>query len=64
MNQCLEYNSKVSMSNFIDILKFVFIRMTSNNENEALNIKNEQRTLISDILRELVELGYGEMIIL
>ena len=64
MNQCLEYNSKVSMSNFIDILKFVFIRMTSNNENEALNIKNEQRTLISDILRELVELGYGKMIIL
>ena len=52
------------MSKFIDILKFVFIRMTSNNENEALNIKNEQRTLISDILRELVELGYGKMIIL
>ena len=48
------------MSNFIDILKFVFIRMTSNNETEALNINNEQRTLISDILRELVELGYGK----
>ena len=60
MNQCLEYNSKVSVSKFIDILKFIFIRMTSNNETEALNINNEQRTLISDILRELVELGYGK----
>ena len=60
MNQCLEHNSKVSISKFIDILKFIFIRMSSNNEADEINANSEQRTLISDILRELVELGYGK----
>lgn len=60
MNQCLEHNAKVSVSKFIDILKFIFIRMSSNNETEELNVNSEQSTLISDILRELVELGYGK----
>ena len=60
MNQCLEHNSKVIISKFIDILKFIFIRMSSNNKADEINANSEQRTLISDILRELVELGYGK----
>ena len=60
MNQCLEHNNKVSISKFIDILKFIFIRMSSNKDTEEVNVNTEQRTLISDILRELVELGYGK----
>ena len=60
MNQCLEHNNKVSISKFIDILKFIFIRMSSNKDTEEVNVNTEQRTLISDILRELVELGFGK----
>ena len=31
--------------------------MSSNKDTEEVNVNTEQRTLISDILRELVELG-------
>ena len=34
--------------------------MSSNKDTEEVNVNTEQRTLISDILRELVELGYGK----
>ena len=59
INQCLDSNSRVSASKFEDVLKFVFIRFTSNNEND-INIRYNEKTLISDLLRELVDLGYGK----
>ena len=59
INQCLDSNSRVSASKFEEVLKYIFIRFTSNNENEK-NIKYTEKTLISDLLRELVELGVGK----
>jgi len=34
--------------------------MSSYNETDEVNVNSEQRILISDILWELVELGYGK----
>ena len=55
MNQCIELNSKVSIAKFIDIIKFVFIRMTSNNDKDKEYNIYEEKSLISDLLRELVQ---------
>ena len=45
INQCLDSNSRVNASKFEEILKFIFIRFTSNNENDK-NIRYKEKTLI------------------
>ena len=59
INQCLDNNTKVSISKFEEILKFIFIRFTSNHESEN-NSKYVEKCLVTSLLRELVELGYGK----
>ena len=59
LNECINHNNKVSFTNFEDILKYVFVRMEGGNENKNIG-GNKQTTLISDILNELIELGYGK----
>jgi len=54
MNQSLEHYTKVS------IWKFIIISISSNYEPDEVNVNSEQRALISGILIELVELGYGK----
>lgn len=46
INQCLDSNNRVSASKFEEILKFIFIRFTLNNENDK-NIWYKEKTLIS-----------------
>ena len=60
MNQSLEHYTKVSIWKFIDIWKFIFIRNSISYQPDEVNVNNKQRSLISDILRELVELGDGK----
>ena len=60
INQCLEKNTRVSISKFEEIIKFIFIRFTSNNESDINSNKYEEKCLVSDLLRELIELGYGK----
>ena len=59
INPCLNNNTKVSVSKFEEIIKFIFIRFTSNNESENTN-KYVEKCLVTNLLRELVELGYGK----
>ena len=59
INQCLDKNTKVSISKFEEILKFIFIRFTSNHESEN-NSKYVEKCLVTSLIRELVELGYGK----
>lgn len=59
LNECINHNNKVSFTKFEDILKYVFIRMEGEKENK--NIEGyKEKTLISDILNELIELDYGK----
>ena len=52
MNQCLDSNTRVSISKFEEILKYIFIRMNSNmDSNNNENNRYNERTLISDIKR-------------
>ena len=61
MNQCLDSNSRVSISKFEEILKYIFIRMNSNTDkNDNLKEAYTEKTLISDLLREIISLGYGK----
>ena len=55
MNSCLSHNTKVSFNKFTEILKFIFIRMESSVDSN--NEKIENKVFISDILRELINLG-------
>ena len=57
MNPCIESNSKVSIAKLIDILKFLFIRMVCNNDKNNKNNLYEEKSLISDLLRKLVQIG-------
>ena len=57
INQCLEKNTRVSISKFEEIIKFIFIRFTSNNESDINSNKYEEKCLVSDLLMELIELG-------
>ena len=59
LNQCLDNNTKVSISKFEEMLKFIFIRFTSNNESENVN-KYIEKCLVTTLLRELIEEGYGK----
>ena len=59
INPCLNNNTKVSVSKFEEIIKFIFIRFTPNNESENTN-KYVEKYLVTSLLRELVELGYGK----
>ena len=59
INQCLDNSTKVSISKFEEILKFKFIRFTSNNESES-NHQYEEKCLVNSLLRELVEVRYGK----
>jgi len=56
----LEKNTRVSISKFEEIIKFIFIRFTSNNKSDINSNKYEEKCLVSDLLRELIELGYGK----
>lgn len=59
LNECINHNNKVSFTKFEDILKYVFVRMEGAKENK--NIEGyKEKTLIADILNELIELGYGK----
>ena len=56
LNECLSKNTKVSFNKFEEIIKYVFIKFEGNIDS---NIKGYTKytleyTLISDILRELV----------
>ena len=59
INQCLNFNNKVSFKNFEEIIKYVFIKMegAKNNTNSR---GYTEKTLVSDILRELINFGYGK----
>ena len=59
INQCLDNNTKVSISKFEEMLKFIFIRFTSNNKSENVN-KYIEKCLVTTLLRELIEEGYGK----
>ena len=59
INQFLDNNTKFSISKFEEIIKFIFIRFTPNNESENTN-KYVEKCLVTSLLRELVELGYGK----
>ena len=59
MNKIIEANNKVSISKFEDLLKFIFIRMSSKHRNDNKERYQEKR-LVSDLLRELLEKGYGK----
>ena len=58
INECISSNSKVAFNKFEDMLKFVFIRMEGLNSSHGYT----QKTLVSDILRDLIEKGYGKNI--
>ena len=59
INQCLNFNNKVSFKKFEEILKYVFIKMDVARNNTNISGYSEI-TLVSDILRELINLGYGK----
>ena len=58
INQCLEKNTRVSISKFEEIIKFIIIRFTSNNESDINSNKYEEKCFDLDLLRELIEFGY------
>ena len=61
INQCLDSNTKASVSKFEEILKYIFIRMNSYSEiNDSNKERYSEKTLISDFLRELISNGYGK----
>ena len=60
INSCLSNNSKTSFTKFEEIIKFIFIRMEGEMEDENKNKGYEEKTLVSDILRELINLGFGK----
>jgi len=57
---CLEKNTRVSISKFGEIIKFIFIRFTSNNQSDINSNKYEEKYLASDLLRELIKLWNGK----
>ena len=59
INQCLNFNNKVSFKKFDEILKYVFIMMDVAKNNTNISGYTE-KTLVSDILKELINLGYGK----
>ena len=58
MNSCLSNNTSVSFNKFTEILKFIFLRLESSVDSN--NEKIENKTFVSDILRELINFGYGK----
>jgi len=51
----------MSISKFEEILKYIFIRMNSlTNKNDNNVVRYAEKTLISDLLREIISLGYGK----
>ena len=58
MNSCLSHNKSVSFNKFTEILKFIFLRFESSVDSN--NEKIENKTFVSDILSELINLGYGK----
>ena len=59
LNEIINHNNKVSFVKFEELLKYVFIRI------ECVKEKNKtegykEKTLISNILNELINLGYGK----
>ena len=55
INQCISSNIKVSFNKFEDMLKFILIRIEGLN-----NGRSTQKTLVSDILRDLIGKGFGK----
>lgn len=61
MNKCLDSNTRVSISKFEEILKYIFIRMNSlTNKNDNNVVRYAEKILISDLLREIISLGYDK----
>ena len=60
LNKCINYNTKISFAKFEEVIKFVFIRMEGENDDENQIKDYEEKTLLSDLLRELVGLGFGK----
>ena len=46
MNQCLDSNTKVRVSKFEEILKYIFIRMNSNSQ---INDSNKERYIMKKL---------------
>ena len=59
INQCLNINNKVSFKKIEEIIKYLFIKMEGD-ENNTNTSGYKEKTLVSDILRELISFGYGK----
>ena len=59
LNGIINHNNKVSFSKFEELIKYVFIRMEGSKDINNIN-GYEEKTLISDILKELIDIGYGK----
>ena len=60
LNKCINYNSKISFAKFEEVIKFVFIRMEGGNDEQNQINGYEEKTLLTDILSELVGYGFGK----
>lgn len=61
MIKCLDSNTRVILSKFEEILKYIFIHMNSlTNKNDNNVVRYAEKILISDLLREIISLGYGK----
>lgn len=61
MNKYLDQNTRASISKFEEILKYILILMNSlTNKNDNNVERYAEKTLISDLLREIISLGYGK----
>jgi len=59
LNECLNNNNKVSFQKFEEIIKYIFVKMDL--AKEKVNTSGySEKTLVSDILRELINLGFGK----
>lgn len=59
INQYINSNTRINIIKFEEVLKFIFIRMESNNDSTNKKERMVEKTLISDILRGLIDAGYG-----
>ena len=59
LNGIINHNNKVSFAKFEELIKYVFIRMEGSKDINNIN-GYEEKTLISDILKELIDIGYGK----
>ena len=51
---------KVRFTKFEEVIKFIFMRMEGEFEDQNKNKGYDEKSLISDILRELIEFGFGK----